>query len=411
MRVKQYLCKNYAKLIENDEIFQNISIDLLHDLLVDDNLCVNSEFEIFSSVVKWLQFDYDNRSIYFNQLFQQVHVSCIKSIKLINYLNNNVKSAQLKLAIANYLYSQYSDDTQIGTKFLISRKYLRHSIIIFGGLTNALTNKVNPSVYNFDTLNLKLFPIMSLNFSRSNHSTCELNDLVFVAGGEIDSCIHNSVEIYDVDYFRKLIKSYYLNPVNLLNYVQNEVETDVDADTNASEDSFDEVENEEVNTDHNLTSINNVAAVNASFITLHEMTEGRTDFGLAAIEDRVFAFGGWIGFELDSSIEYYSLNENKWFKISNRLTQPRYEFACIALSNSNFIYLIGGSTPYEMKLTLVERFEIDSLSWRICASMREKRSGCACVELNEKIYVIGGSDGERALKTAEMYDPLKVSKN
>ena len=41
--------------------------------------------------------------------------------------------------------------------------------------------------------------------------------------------------------------------------------------------------------------------------------------------------------------------------------------------------------------------------------MHEKRAGCACTVLNERIYVVGGYNGRAVLSSCEMYDPLNVS--
>ncbi len=120
-----------------------------------------------------------------------------------------------------------------------------------------------------------------------------------------------------------------------------------------------------------------------------------------------YVFGGWIGSTVGDLVECYNPLDNKWFNIST-LPSLRYEFACIALKNSSFIYLIGGKSTFDTKLSLVERFDVSSNSWQSCQSMNEKRSGCSCAIVNEKIIAIGGYNGRSVLSSCEIYDPLNV---
>ena len=318
IKAKLYLCKNYSKLIKNDEIFLNIEFELLISLLMDECLFVNSEFEVLESVVKWLLFDYEMRREYVKELLDLIRPSNLKSLKLYDYLNS-IQCEDLKIKIGNYLYEKFEIHHSIGVDE--SRKYLRKSILIFGGVINTANNKLNNKVYCFDTVKLKIFPILNSFLTRSNHCVSELNDLLFIAGGEVDLAISDLVQIFDLDYFRKLINDYYSN--NLPDY--DSIESDDD---------------------------NNSQYQNEILNNCQHMLQARTDFGLCSIDDKLFVFGGWIGSDVGDKVECFSAFENRWFIISS-LPTLRYEFACIALSNSSFIYLIGGKNSFETKLSLV----------------------------------------------------------
>jgi actin-binding protein IPP len=357
-----YLCRNYSKLIDTGHVFLTIDFDFLYNLLTDDNLYLNSEFEIFDSILKWLSFDYDIRGIHAKQLLDLIRTSYLKSIKLYNYLNN-IQCYDLKITIAKYLYEKFEVSNSFKT-IEEPRKYLRKSILVFGGVVDTLTSRLNNKVYCFDTANQRLFSLSGSFLKRSNHCVCEFNDLIFVSGGEINLSISDLVEIYDLDHFRRLIKDYYSN---------SHLQTD-----------------------------------EKGAKSIQSMLQARTDFAMCTIDDKLYVFGGWIGSDVGNSIECYTPIENKWFQISTMPTL-RYDFACVALKNSNFIYLIGGTTPFETKLSLVECFNVSTLKWELCASMNEKRTGCACTVFNERIYVFGGFNGRSVLSSVEVYDPINVN--
>lgn len=371
-KAKLYLCKNYFKLIETER-FLSIEIDLLIDILKNSNLDVNSEFEIFESVIKWISFDFDNRCIYVKDLLALVRTSSLKSLKITNYLNQ-IECDDLKIQVGSYIFEKFESQIHTNTvKFEEPRKYLRKSILIIGGITNALSNTLNNRIYCFDTVNLRIFSISNSFLTRSNHCICELNDLVFISGGEIDLAISDLVEIFDLDYFRQLINNY------CSNVLQHDSKTEE-------------------------PSVNNEIETN---IKIQHLNQARTDFGMCTIDDKLYVFGGWIGSWVGDTVECYSPIENTWFTIST-LQTLRYEFACVSLINSNFIYLIGGTSTFDTKLSLVERFDVSANKWQSCQSMNEKRSGCSCTIVNERIYVIGGYNGKNVLKSCEVYDPINV---
>lgn len=374
-KAKLYLCKNYTNLISTQK-FLNIDFVLLIELLKNHNLIVNSEFEIFESVVQWLAYDYENRFGYLKDLLSLIRISSLKSIKITNYLND-IECDDLKIKIGSYLYEAFEIQNYSSiAKFEEPRNYSRKSILIIGGIRDAANNRLNRKVFCFDTVNLKIFSICDSFLARSNHCISELNDLVYISGGEINLEISDLVEIFDLDYFRQLINDYYSNSIIIINA----------SDDNESVDDYIEYQEENKIKNQNLI-------------------QARTDFGMCTVDDKLYVFGGWIGSTVGDLVECYNPLDNKWFNIST-LPSLRYEFACVALKNSSFIYLIGGTSTFDTKLSLVERFDVSSNSWQSCQSMNEKRSGCSCAIVNEKIIAVGGFNGRSVLSSCEIYDPL-----
>ena len=81
--------------------------------------------------------------------------------------------------------------------------------------------------------------------------------------------------------------------------------------------------------------------------------------------------------------------------------QPRNSF-----SNSKCIYLVGGEArPSRNVLNTVNTFIPETCVWKSLSPMTTCRRGAAIVILSNKLFAIGGSDGQQALRTVEIYDP------
>merc|ERR1712051_316998 len=85
------------------------------------------------------------------------------------------------------------------------------------------------------------------------------------------------------------------------------------------------------------------------------------------------------------------------------MTEVRSNAACVAFNNK--IYVIGGFDGDQIH-TIVEIFNPATNEWSFGPSLQVGRSGGKAIAYNDKIFVIGGNDGTRVLKTVEIYDPL-----
>lgn len=71
------------------------------------------------------------------------------------------------------------------------------------------------------------------------------------------------------------------------------------------------------------------------------------------------------------------------------------------------IYCIGGDdgvddrSPYDAVLYLDTQLE----RWQRVAPLKHKRSVCGVATLNNKLVVVGGYNGERAVEAVEQFDP------
>lgn len=126
-----------------------------------------------------------------------------------------------------------------------------------------------------------------------------------------------------------------------------------------------------------------------------------------------------------TGVECYVLSEERWFTACDMPSQRKWA----ALAHlENKVYFIGGSSGGSTHLKTVDEYDTRTNRWSPGVPMNSKRSSAGVVVLNNKIYAvniklflrialtehdfstvfliqIGGYDGVKVLKTAEVFDP------
>ncbi|KAL3836007.1 hypothetical protein ACJMK2_021462 [Sinanodonta woodiana] len=102
-----------------------------------------------------------------------------------------------------------------------------------------------------------------------------------------------------------------------------------------------------------------------------------------------------------STVESFDPFVGRW-TVAEAMSTMRSRVGVAVLNGK--LYAIGGYDGME-RLSTVEVFEQDSRRWRKVTSMNCKRSALGSVGLNKKLYVLGGYDGVASLRSVEVYDP------
>eukprot|EP00283_Hemiselmis_rufescens_P016956 CAMPEP_0173465768 /NCGR_PEP_ID=MMETSP1357-20121228/72198_1 /TAXON_ID=77926 /ORGANISM="Hemiselmis rufescens, Strain PCC563" /LENGTH=392 /DNA_ID=CAMNT_0014433767 /DNA_START=280 /DNA_END=1455 /DNA_ORIENTATION=+ len=82
--------------------------------------------------------------------------------------------------------------------------------------------------------------------------------------------------------------------------------------------------------------------------------------------------------------------------------------ACTRMSDTkeHLIYAIGGFSDGKEGMTdTMERLDLATTQWIISRPLNEKRAGHSACFHGERIFLAGGSDGSKTLKTVETFDP------
>jgi len=145
-----------------------------------------------------------------------------------------------------------------------------------------------------------------------------------------------------------------------------------------------------------------VWATENSWATMSPMPTERFSFGVAVVNDKIFAIGGALATEsgeLTAANEEYDPATNTWTK---RAPMPTPRYGCAATTHENKIYVFGGGTN-ESYTNKTEVYDPATNTWETKASMPTARILLQANVVGDKIYLIGGYDN---LTLNEVYDPI-----
>jgi N-acetylneuraminic acid mutarotase len=139
-----------------------------------------------------------------------------------------------------------------------------------------------------------------------------------------------------------------------------------------------------------------------------DFPNARTEIGLVAVNDKIYAIGGIDGKSAASkSVDIYDPASNSWSKGADMITARGTMPAC-ALDGK--IYVFGGSNGGASNwnhYASAEMYDIATNSWSAIKDMPESRSHLTGCAFNKKIYAIGGTQLDKGMSYSNMasYNP------
>ncbi|CAH3183560.1 unnamed protein product [Porites evermanni] len=131
------------------------------------------------------------------------------------------------------------------------------------------------------------------------------------------------------------------------------------------------------------------------------MSTLRTRVGVAVLDNKLYALGGFDGHKRLSTVECYDPQLKSWKAITPMNTR-RSALGAVVLNGR--VYVVGGYDGH-ISLSTVECYSPESNMWSFVTPMGTLRSAAGVTELNGKIYAIGGHNGLSIFNTVEVYDP------
>ena len=133
------------------------------------------------------------------------------------------------------------------------------------------------------------------------------------------------------------------------------------------------------------------------------MIRGRCSVGVAEVNNRVYAVGGYDRGHCLNLVECYDQERNEWVPTSS-LSCPRGRLGLSCLNGK--LYAIGGSSG-NSELKSGECFDPETRDWSKISDMSICRSNFDVCVLDGKLFAIGGTDGRHSVDSVEAYDPEK----
>ncbi len=142
-----------------------------------------------------------------------------------------------------------------------------------------------------------------------------------------------------------------------------------------------------------------------------------TDFASAILNDQLIVSGGKPNTGTTEIVHAYDLPLSLWNgensespRNPSELANKRHAATSVVFRGS--IYLIGGFNEAGNAVDIVERYDPSSNSWLFAGNLRQARAHACVVEVNNRIYAFGGSyltperDRHIIMPTYEFYEPV-----
>ncbi len=131
------------------------------------------------------------------------------------------------------------------------------------------------------------------------------------------------------------------------------------------------------------------------------LPEPRCAYALAALDERLYLFGGWDGERYVTTVYVYDPQMNTWAEGTPMHTGRG--LAAVAVLYGR-LYVVGGYDG-ERELTTCTIYDPAEGTWEECASLAVGRGGLGLVSLSGQLYAIGGGGRTSYLGFNERYNP------
>ncbi|KAK9842973.1 hypothetical protein WJX74_005059 [Apatococcus lobatus] len=120
-----------------------------------------------------------------------------------------------------------------------------------------------------------------------------------------------------------------------------------------------------------------------------ELCSPRAALAAAACQGRLYALGGQAGKSIHKTIEEYHGGRDCWQLSSAQMQTERKYLAAACLGGR--LLAVGGMTGTRKRLATVEAFDPREGRWQHLPPMSAPRSSCAVASLHNRMYVVGGT--------------------
>ncbi|XP_075675699.1 kelch like family member 18 [Dermatophagoides pteronyssinus] len=131
------------------------------------------------------------------------------------------------------------------------------------------------------------------------------------------------------------------------------------------------------------------------------MSMMRSRVGVAVMERKLYAIGGYNGFDRLNTVEVYDSKVKQW----KRVKSMHYRRSAVGAAALNDELYVCGGYDGSISLNVVERYSSMLNEWNEVTPMNIKRSAAGVVSLDGYIYALGGHDGLMIFNSVERYDP------
>ncbi|XP_074838962.1 kelch-like protein 1 isoform X2 [Carettochelys insculpta] len=387
-----YTMENIMEVIRNQE-FLLLPAEELHKLLASDDVNVPDEETIFHALMMWVKYDTPRRCSDLSMLLAYIRLPLLPPQILADLENHALFKDDLecqKLILEAMKYHLLPERrTLMQSPRTKPRKSTVGTLYAVGGMDN---NKGATTIEKYDLRTNIWIQAGVMNGRRLQFGVAVIDDKLFVIGGRDGLKTLNTVECYNP----KSKVWTVLPPMSTHRHGLGVTVLEGPIYAVGGHDGW-----------SYLNTVERWDPQSQQWTFVASMSIARSTVGVAALNGKLYSVGGRDGSSCLSSMEYYDPHTNKW----NMCAPMCKRRGGVGVATCDgFLYAVGGhdapaSNHCSRLLDYVERYDPKTDTWTMVAPLSMPRDAVGVCLLGDKLYAVGGYDGQTYLNTMESYDP------
>ncbi|XP_014235345.2 kelch-like protein 5 [Trichogramma pretiosum] len=389
-----YTNDHFMEVIKNQE-FLTLTVDDLASLLGSDDLNTSSEEHVFHALLKWLEHDLNERKQHASRLLGLVKLPLLSPSFLADHVENNEifqeqRSSQVLIMEALKYHLLPERRSIMQSNRTRPRKATVGHLLAIGGM-DLNKSGTGIEIYSLRENSWKTHTYMTAR--RLQFGAAIVKDRLLLAGGRDGLRTLNSVESYD--FKTKTWTTLPCMSTNRHGLGVAVLEGPFYAVGGHDSWSF-------------LSTVERWDPSTRKWTHVSPMSSPRSTVGVAVLNDKLYAVGGRDTSSCLNTVECYDPHSNKWTSCAP-MSKRRGGVGVGVLNGC--LYALGGhdapsSNPHASRFDCVERYDPKTDTWTDVAPMSVARDAMGVCVLGDKLYAVGGYDGQQYLALVEAYDPL-----
>ncbi|XP_037969431.2 kelch-like protein 5 isoform X1 [Plutella xylostella] len=407
----EYTYQHFMQVVKHQE-FLSLRSEQLASLFKSDELNVNSEENVFESLMAWVQHE-PSRETQLPQLLKLIKLPLLTSEYLIDKVEvacGNVAECQPLIMEAVKWHLLPDRRLNLSSNRTRPRTSTIGRLLAIGGMDgyklcsgHGINIPNSQNGYNKGASNMEMYdprsdtwaPFMRMGARRLQFGVAVMQNKLVVAGGRDGLKTLNTVECFD-------LTSLSWSTLAPMNTHRHGLGVAVLGDAPNSpiyavggHDGW-----------IYLNSVERWDACTRTWTLVAPMAGARSTCGVAALGGRLYAAGGRDGGACLRSVECYDPATNHWTPCAPMTRRRGGVSVCAA---GGYLYALGGhEAPANAaggRLACIERYDPATDSWLLLARLSCARDAIGSCLLGDRIVAVGGYDGVQYLCIVEIYDP------
>ncbi|KAK3085378.1 hypothetical protein FSP39_002454 [Pinctada imbricata] len=381
------LCAQYFPAVRRRPQFKELPVDQLLELIQRDDLDVESELEVFQSILDWLEHRQDERLLDAPQLMGAVRLPLlspsviIDSVESVGYLMDVGECQDLVKEALHYHCVPARQAVLQSTRTTPRNKIRIQRMFSIGGAPRLKYEVVNDGVRMLDDDEGSWETLSHLPEPRHHHAVAVLGGFLYTwrAGRRKMTTVrllltYSGLTLivrrgYTVASMISRRQSFQMAVLNNCIYAVGG----------------------RVDRNESLASVERYSPQWDMWEELTPLSSPKRCVAVAALNGKIFAVGGSGNGVISSKVECYIPSINTW-EMRKPIRTPRFFAHLVPVSGS--LLLVGGATIHndgELKCVAeIEKYNPGTDTWVTITNMKTPRSEFGCCLLNNKVYVAGG---------------------